>query len=601
MLTPQATATRDATRLDGLWRFAIDTGEAEEERWWASRLPGRREAPVPASYDDLFVDPAARSHVGWVYYQRDVRIPATAGGSALLLRVDAATHEARVYVDDALVGSHVGGYTPFEIDITDHVVPGGAVRVTIAVNNELTPTTIPPGRVISGDDGVRRQTYRHDFYNYAGLNRSVWLLRVPRTRIDDVRVTSVPRGADGDVRYEVRLTGDADVRVRVEDADGVVVAEGTGTAGSLVVPDAHFWAPGHGYLYRLCVEATDPTGTALDAYDQTFGVRSIEVRGRQFLINGKPFYFTGFGKHEDSPVRGRGHDDAYLVHDMELLRWTGANSFRTSHYPYAEDVLDYADRQGIVVIDETAAVGLNTAVGGGVFGQRSTPTFGPDGYGDEIRDVHAQAIRELVARDRNHPSVVLWSLANEPDSGVDGAREYFEPLVRLTRQLDPSRPVMFTNLALANHETDRIADLFDVIGLNRYYGWYMSTGDLAAATRRLEADLEAWARTYDKPLIVAEYGADAVAGVHSVDGAPWSEEFQADFLRAYHAVFDRVPAVVGEHVWNFADFATAPSTHRVVGNRKGVFTRDRQPKAAAFALRERWTGELPKRDSPDVG
>src|SRR5699024_3814580 len=121
--------------------------------------------------------------------------------------------------------------------------------------------------------------------------------------------------------------------------------------------------------------------------------------------NGKPFYFTGFGKHEDTPIRGKGHDDAYLVHDMEPFSWIGANSFRTSHYPYAEEVLEYADRHGIVVIDETAAVGLNFSVIGGFLGGPVVPTFGPDSINDETREAHAQALRELIARDKNHPSV----------------------------------------------------------------------------------------------------------------------------------------------------------------------------------------------------
>ncbi|WP_396643598.1 beta-glucuronidase [Microbacterium sp.] len=589
MLKPIATATREANKLDGLWRFAIGDGSAQDARWWTSRLPGLREVPVPASYNDLFMDTAVASHVGWVYYQRRLRVPESWTDSAIILRMDAATHEASVYVGDELVGSHVGGYTPFEVDITAHANAGTEVRVTIAVNNELTRASIPPGEVVTGPDGRRRQTFQHDFANYAGLNRPVWLLRVPRDRVRDVTVTTRSIGPRAIVDYDVVVDdAAADVVVNVRDADDRVVATGEGARGSVVVEHPHLWAPGDGYLYRLDVEARNGDGDIVDVYEQPFGIRTVAVRGTQFLINDVPFSFTGFGKHEDAPVRGRGHDDAFMVHDFELMRWIGANSFRTSHYPYAEDVIDYADRHGIVVVDETAAVGLNMAVGGGVFGQRSRPTFGPDGYGDATRTSHENAIEELIARDKNHPSVVMWSLANEPDSGVDGAREYSEPLVELARRLDPSRPITYSNVALASHETDRLADLFDVLCLNRYYCWYVFTGDLAAAEVRLEKDLTAWAAAYDKPIVMAEYGADSIAGMHSATNEPWSEEYQADLLRMYHRVFDRIPSIVGEHVWNFADFATGPSTHRVGGNKKGVFTRDRKPKAAAFALRDRW-------------
>ncbi len=124
--------------------------------------------------------------------------------------------------------------------------------------------------------------------------------------------------------------------------------------------------------------------------------------------------------------------------------------------------------------------------------------------------------------------------------------------------------------------------------INRYYGWYVDTGDLTAAERHLEAELTAWAEAHDKPILVTEYGADTMAGLHDVLGAPWSEEYQVALLDMTHRVFDRVDAVQGEHIWNFADFATAPGVIRVDGNKKGVFTRERRPKAAAHLLRARW-------------
>jgi len=375
----------------------------------------------------------------------------------------------------------------------------------------------------------------------------------------------------------------------VLDGAGRQVAEGHGRTGEIRIPDAILWRPGAGHLYDLVVEATTETGVR-DVYTLPVGIRTVEVRGAEFLINGEPFYFRGFGKHEDSPVRGKGHDPAYMVHDFHLMRWAGANSFRTSHYPYAEDVLEYADRHGIVVIDETAAVGLNLAIGAGMGTGATRATFGPEGFGDDTGAAHAHAIRELIARDKNHPSVVMWCIANEPASFEEGARPYFEPLVALTRELDPHRPVTFANLIQASHETDRIADLFDVICLNRYYGWYADGGDLRSAERHLEAELRGWESTYGKPLVITEYGADTIVGTHSVYDQPWTEEYQLAFLEMYHRVFDRIPAVVGEQVWNFADFHTPGSAFRVDGNKKGVFTRDRRPKAAAHALRTRWRG-----------
>jgi beta-glucuronidase len=586
MLKPRSTATRELVRLDGLWRFALDTAVGPAP--WSAALDTALEAPVPASYNDLFVDEAIRDHVGWVWYQRQVRVPRGWAGERVFVRVDAATHEGRVYVGDRLVAEHVGGYTPFEADVTDFVVAGEEFRLTIGVGNELTNTTIPPGSVTVDAKGRKKQSYFHDFYNYAGLARSVWLYSAPAVRIDDITVVTDVDGVDGVVRYDIATTAAAEVRVRINDADGREVGVRDGASGEVRIAGVQLWQPGAAYLYDLIAEVRDGD-QIVDSYTLAIGVRTVAVDGNRFLINGTPFYFTGFGKHEDSAVRGKGHDDAYLVHDFQLMKWIGANSFRTSHYPYAEEVLEYADRHGIVVIDETAAVGLNYSVVSGFLGGPVIPTFGPDSVNDQTQAAHAQAIRELVARDKNHPSVVMWSIANEPDSGVAEAREYFEPLAALTRELDPTRPITFVNVMLAPVGVDRISDLFDVLCLNRYYGWYVDTGDLAAAEAHLEAELRGWEQAYGKPMIMTEYGADTVAGMHSVLAQPWTEEYQAAYLAMNHRVFDRIDSFVGEQVWNFADFQTAVGIIRVDGNKKGVFTRDRKPKAAAHELRGRWT------------
>ncbi|WP_350351303.1 beta-glucuronidase [Microbacterium sp. A8/3-1] len=587
MLKPIATATRDLVKLDGVWKFAIDSRLPEEP--WSSVLDTPLEAAVPASYNDLFTDPAIRDHVGWVYYQRSVQVPRGWTGERILLRFDAATHSAKVYVDDQLVGGHVGGYTPFDIDVTDAVRPGAAFRLTVAVSPDLTNITIPPGKIEVGMTGGKTQTYFHDFYNYAGLARSVSLYSLPQVHVDDVTVVTTFDGSTGFVDYRVETVGGADVRVRLADAAGTVVATASGSEGRLQIDDVVLWKPGAAHLYELTVDAVDGEDV-LDTYALAVGVRTVEVRGEEFLVNGEPFYFTGFGKHEDTFVRGKGHDDAYMVHDFQLMEWTGANSFRTSHYPYAEEVLDFADRHGILVIDETAAVGLNMGVVGGLSGTPPFPTFSEQYAGAETQAAHAQHLRELIGRDKNHPSVVLWCIANEPASNEDGAREYFEPLVNLVRQLDPTRPITYSMVMFATFKNDQIIDLFDVVSLNRYYGWYINAGDLATAEMYLQGDIQGWIDRTGKPIMMLEYGADTMPGLHSVWDQVWTEEYQTDLLAMYHRVFDRFPQFVGEQIWNFADFATTNGLHRVGGNRKGIFTRERRPKAAAFALRQRWRG-----------
>jgi beta-glucuronidase len=590
MLRPQDNGSRETKRLDGIWSFALDAaGAGREEGWWKAKLPGALQMPVPSSFNDVLADPLVHDHVGDAWYQRSVFIPRGWGGQRIVLRFDAATHRAAVWVADTCVAEHEGGYTPFEADVTALVQPGQEFRLTVVVNNELTWQSLPPGLVEVLPHGTRRQRQYHDFFNYAGLHRGVWLYATPRSHIADVTVVTDIDGRAGVVRYSTAVedAAAAAIRVRLRDAAGAVVADTAGAAGELRVHEPELWQPGRGYLYELEVELVDD-GVVVDQYALPVGIRTVRVEGTRFLINGAPFYFRGFGMHEDLDVHGRGHDDAAMVHDFSLLSWVGANSFRTSHYPYAEEVLEHADRLGIVVIDETAAVGLNLGVGGGLFLGGPKTTYSEETISSETQRVHRQAIDALIARDKNHPSVVVWSLANEPESHTEAARRYFEPLFGAAREADPSRPVGFVNMMFALPDTCTVTELADVVMINRYYGWYVEPGDLDAAERGLEAELRGWATTHGKPIIVTEYGADTLSGLHTTNGTPWSEEYQVALLETYHRVFDRTDAVVGEHVWNFADFATGPSFMRVDGNKKGVFTRDRRPKMAAHALRQRW-------------
>ena len=592
MLRPQDGPTRERRSLAGLWKFRLDAqGAGRAESWWRAPLANPVDIPVPASYNDIYPDATIRDHVGDAWYQTSLWAPTHWAEQRIVLRFDAATHRATVWVNDAEVAHHQGGYTPFEADVTAHLRPGAENRLTVLINNELSWTTIPPGTIEERPDGRRVQRYLHDFFNYAGLHRPVWLYTTPRTHISDLTVTTSFDDTTGVVDYQADITGEGALRVVLRDASGAEVAAAVGATGALRVPDVHPLGARRRLPLRTRGLGAEQPGDVIDSYRQPVGVRTVEVRGQQFLINGNPFYFKGFGKHEDAAVRGKGHDDVLMLHDFALLDWIGANSIRTCHYPHAEEVLDYADRHGVVVIGETPAVGLNRNIGGGVFSSgKRVPTFSAEAVGDDAQRAHLRAIQELVARDKNHPSVVMWCLANEPDHVQPEARDYFAPLAAEARRLDPTRPVAYANALLAPPKECVITDLFDVVLLNRYYGWYFGTGDLATAETELEAELRDWANLYDKPIIITEYGADTYPGLRNTLPTPWTEEYQTELLDVYHRVFDRVDAVVGEQVWTFADFATVPGVFRVDGNKKGVFTRDRRPKTAAFHLRTRWRG-----------
>ena len=596
MLYPLMTTSREVIDLGGIWQFKLDAGTGFAEEWFTLPLQDSIPMTVPASYNDLYEDEAVRNHVGWVWYEREIVAPQHLFGRRMVVRFGSVTHAAKVYLNGHFLTEHKGGFTPFEAEI-NAFAHHGKNRLTVAVNTVVDHTTLPAGMYredeVPGRGRVKRNIPYFDFFNYAGIQRPVKLYTTPSTYIRDITITTQVQGTTAQIGYRIEVEGDAEVHLAIQDEAGEMLAHGSGATGQLSIEQVQLWQPLQAYLYTCVVELWR-AGQLLDTYEQPFGVRTVEVREGTFLINGQPFYFKGFGKHEDFPVHGRGFDEVVALKDLNLLRWMNANSFRTSHYPYAEELMRLADRLGLVVIDEVPAVGQNVNMGSRLHGEtRHVDTWTEI----QTKEAHEQVIRELIMRDKNHPCVVMWSIANEPASEEKGAREYFTPLVRLAHELDPQkRPVTIVLHMGEQPKMDTIADLCDVLALNRYYGWYVAGGHLELAQTYLRHELTRWRELLPgTPIMFTEYGADAIAGLHDTSPTMFTEEYQVEFLKACHAVIDEFPDFIGEHVWNFADFQTSQGVIRVQGNKKGVFTRDRQPKMAAHYLRERW------KTSPDFG
>jgi beta-glucuronidase len=594
MLYPQDNESREMKDLSGIWRFRADKGgTGRRESWFAAPLRDTIPMPVPSSYNDVTQDASIRDHLGEVWYETSFFVPSSWQGKRISLRFASADHAATAWVNGREVVSHKGGFLPFSADVSDVVSYGVENRLSVVVDNVLTWETLPPGWMKNGEamnhpPGYCVQDIHFDFFHYAGLNRPVVLTATSKVHIEDVLIQATYEGETGRVDYEITAAG-ANVSVRVLDEEGREVASAKGAKGSLEIPNVRLWEPGAAYLYTLECRANDAGAETEDVYRETFGVRTIRVTETGFLINDKPFYFQGCCKHEDMDIKGRGYDQTLLVKDFNLMKWLGANSTRTSHYPYSEEFMRFADRQGLVIIDEVPAVGMRSE-------SPDHPTYSEERISSRTLAHHLQVMGELIRRDKNHPCVVMWSVANEPIVNEEKSGDYFKVVIDETRRLDPTRPITLVTGDVNPPEKCYPFQYVDVMSINRYHSWYSDPGHLELIEMQTVNELTPWHTHYKKPLIVSEYGAETIPGFHSDPPVMFTEEYQVAVLENFHKGFDRLPFVIGEHVWNFADFATKQGITRVGGNKKGVFTRQRQPKAAAHALRKRWHQERRKTD-----
>ncbi|OIX93241.1 beta-glucuronidase [Staphylococcus equorum] len=587
MLYPVINKYRSIIDLNGIWDFKI---EGVDDQIDVTRpLDTDLVMAVPGSYKDQGVTSDIRNHVGNVWYERTFTIPNVLRNERVVLRFGSATHKATVYIDGKEVTSHQGGFLPFEVDF-DSEFGSGQHRLTVCVNNILDETTLPVGEYSEtiNNDGkiIKKNSPNFDFFNYAGLHRPVKIYTTPKVFIEDIEI--VPEVLENSAKVQYKVTTNEAVPtivVKLRDEKDNIVAETSDAEGIIEVDNPHLWQPLNAYLYHLEVTLLD-NDQVIDTYAERFGIRSVEVREGQYLINGEPFYFKGFGKHEDAYYSGRGMNEVTNVLDFNLMKWIGANSFRTSHYPYSEEMMRLADEQGIVIIDETTAVGVHLNFSAILSGTTTRDTFKEIG----TKEAHEAVIKDLIERDKNYACVVMWSVANEPASTEKGAKAYFEPLVNLARACDPQqRPVTIVTILTSQPDTCEVQDLVDVLCLNRYYGWYTQSGDLEAAKEALRTELDGWSEKQPgKPIMFTEYGADTIAGMHAINDELFTEEYQIRYYEANHEVIDNYPQFIGEQTWNFADFETSSGIIRVQGNKKGIFTRERRPKAVAHYFKKRW-------------
>ncbi len=449
------------------------------------------------------------------------------------MRFDSVNYFSEAWLNGVKLGSHEGGHLPFVFEVSRFLKKRNLL--VVRVEGLLKPDRVPPAMFPFDPRDAFANSFNppasFDFFPYCGIQRPVTLFTTPKEAIQDITVTTDIQGKNGKVRIQLKTNSTKDTSLQVSlKGFGWITSTGSPiNSGSpeivLTVPRAKFWAPGSPNLYDLKLELkTD--GRVFDQVRMPIGIRTIAVKGTSLLLNGKPLFLKGFGRHEDYPGTGRYLPPAALKKDYSNLKWIGANSFRTSHYPYSDQDLEMADRLGFLVIDETPAVGL---------------FFKKEGLKKRLQ-LCRQFTRDMIQRDKNHPCVVMWSLANEPHSKRPGAGAFFKNLTQLARSLDKTRPVTLVSYLGTGEESFKF---LDAVCVNRYFGWYSEPGDLAKAVPRLSKDLDAIHRKFKKPVLVTEFGADAIPGSHADPPTMFSEEYQAEMIERYLKVIGKKPYVCG--------------------------------------------------------
>ena len=553
MLYPKMNQYRNVYHLNGIWKFKTVGDDFIPE----TELQDFQFMPVPASMNEIVTDKKVKDHEGKVVYETEFSCPVNQD-ALYRLRIGATSQKCEVYLNGKIIGQGKSGFYPIDLPLENLLKTN---RLSVVIDNRLDFQCLPVGRIVNG-----KQVINHDFYNYTGIHRDVLVYTLPKKHIEDIIIQTVVAGDYSKVKVDVK-TNCKKISYTVIDKEKKVVAKSDN--GEIFIQNPQKWSPKSPYLYTLVVE------TESDNYEERFGIRKVEVKGKQFLLNDEPVYFKGFGMHEDFTLIGKGNNSAINIRNFELLKWINANSFRTSHYPYSEEIMNLADEYGFMVIDEVPAVEMKWW---------PVENFGETGANDKTRALHKELIRQLIERDKNHPCVVMWSLANEPETAEENAVPYFEDVFAYAKTLT-DLPLTYANCAVFG--ACKCSHLPDVICLNRYQGWYTNHGDISTMPLLAE-EIESVYATFKKPIILSEFGADTIEGLHALPSETFSEEYQEEVVEATCEMLDEYDFCIGEHVWNFADFKTKQGLTRVRGNRKGVFTRDRQPKLLAYFLRNRW-------------
>lgn len=570
---------RQTTSLNGKWNYIVDV---QEEGYYDYRMnptpwgffrnakPQRPEDLIEYDFDKAPAmqvpgdwntqDERLFFYEGTVWLKRSFRYHQPTDRRTLLY-FGAVNYDAHVYVNGQEAGHHVGGFTPFNFDVTE-LLADGENTVIVKVDNKRHAEAVP--------------TQIFDWWNYGGITRDVLLVSVSPTYVENYQL-SLDKGAAArrglrQINFKVRLNravAGQTVTLRIPElkVNEQVETAADGTAlVTLKAKNLQLWSPDSPKRYRVEVGLGD------EVIADSIGFRTIETRGKQILLNGQPIFLKGISMHEENPNGGGRANSTADAHT--LLSWAkelGCNFVRLAHYPHNEYAVREAERMGMLVWSEI-------------------PVYWTIAWDNAQTYENARRqLADMISRDQNRANVIIWSIANETPHSA--ARDRFlGNLARHARSLDDTRLIsMAMEVTSASNYSNRLQDnmneYVDVVSFNQYVGWYRDVNDASKMT---------WEIPYDKPVIISEFGGGAKAGYHGEKNQRWTEEFQENLYRENIAMIDKIEGLSGTTPWILKDFR---SPRRVLPdiqqyyNRKGLVSDAGEKKKAFYVLQEWYKGK----------
>lgn len=551
--------------LNGQWDICYDPDQRGERLGYQTgHFAQGHPVYVPSCWN---FDLGRYDYFGTVWYSRRFT---TAESRNSRIVFHAVSGEAEVFLDGERLGSHYGSYTGFWFDVP--ALSAGEHILVVKVDNRVNDENTLPLKFV-------------DWFVWGGIYRGVEIEQYDDISIDRIRISTVWKGYSADavhVSARVKNWLDRDVaRIFHLQVNGKTLQSVTESFQPGQIREIQFvlntfrpelWSPEQPVLYLFGVSCERD-----DLCERT-GFRRIEVQGKRILLNGKEIFIKGVNRHNDDPELGYALGGASIYRDIEIIKDLGANAIRGSHYPNDPLVLDYCDQNGLLFWEELP------------FWNHPAESLGNPLLENRARFM----LREMIYRDYNHPSIIIWGIQNESKSSSPEGLALFSKLAEDMRQMDASRPISFASACGRN---DICFDLVDIVCWNMYPGWYDDDLPLDDLDQRFEKSLKSIRKWLDenhqnKPFMVTEFGAGAVPGIRTFDvGMRWTETYQEKLLEKVITALRRSGAVQGFYIWQFCDTRTALPSKVSIGrprnfNNKGLVDEHRKPKYAYHTVKK---------------